>query len=187
MFFDGTKEGAYVETDLPNPINVYGKSKFKGETNIAEIMKAHCIIRTAWLYGKNGNNFVHTMLKLFREKTEVGVVADQWGSPTYAYDLAKAIIRIIDIGPITLGLYHFTNQGKINWHQFATEIYNLAKIEGIINRPVQILPIRTSQYPTKAKRPANSCLSKEKISRDFNINLNPWKESLAHFLSTSKN
>jgi len=185
--FDGTKEGEYVETDIPNPISVYGKSKFKGETNIAETVKANFIVRSAWLYGKNGNNFVRTMLKLFREKTEVGVVADQWGSPTYAYDLAKAIIRIIDINPTTYGIYHFTNEGKINWYQFATEIYNLARNEGLINRPVQILPVRTGQYPTKAKRPANSCLSKEKISRDFNISLNPWKESLSHFLSTLKN
>jgi len=185
--FDGTKEGAYLETDLPNPINVYGKSKFKGETNIAETMKAYFIIRSAWLYGKNGNNFVHTMLNLFKEKTEVRIVADQWGSPTYAPDLAAAVIRIIDINPTTFGLYHFANEGKINWYQFATEIYNLAKNEGLINRSVRVLPIETGQYPTKAKRPADSYLSKEKISLDFNIRLKPWKESLSHFISTLKN
>ena len=185
--FDGTKEGAYVETDLPNPISVYGISKFKGETNIAETVKAHFIIRSAWLYGKNGNNFVHTMLNLFKEKTEVSIVADQWGSPTYAYDLAAAVIRIIDMNPTTFGLYHFTNEGKINWYQFATEIYNLAKNEGLINRSVRVLPIETGQYPMKAKRPANACLSSEKISRDFNISLKPWKESLAHFISTLRN
>lgn len=185
--FDGTKEGAYLETDIPNPINIYGKSKYKGETNIAEIIRAHFIIRTAWLYGENGNNFVHTMLKLFKERSEVKVVADQWGNPTYACDLAEAIIHIIDINPTTFGLYHFTNEGKINWHQFATEIYNLAEIEGLINRPVKVLPIETSQYPMKAIRPVNSCLSKDKITRDFNISLKPWKESLSQFISILKN
>ena len=184
--FDGTKEGSYLETDLPNPINIYGKSKLKGEKNIAETLKAHFIIRTAWLYGKNGNNFVRTMLKLFKEKSEVKVVDDQWSSPTYAYDLAEAVIRIIDIDPVTFGLYHFTNEGRTNRHQFATEIYNLAGIEGLIDRSVRLLPIEIGQYPTKAKRPANSCLSKEKISLDFNISLKPWKESLAHFISTSR-
>lgn len=185
--FDGTKEGAYLETDLPNPISVYGKSKFKGETNIAETVKSHFIIRTAWLYGKNGNNFVRTMLRLFKEKTEIKVVADQWGNPTCACDLAGAIIRIIDIDPVTYGFYHFTNDGRASWHQFATEIYNLAEIEGLIDRPVRVLPVATDQYHTKAKRPANSCLSKEKISRDFNISIKPWKESLARFISTLKN
>lgn len=182
--FDGTKEGAYVEMDLPNPISVYGKSKFKGEMNIAETVRTYFIIRTAWLYGKNGRNFVHTMLRLFKEKTEVRVVADQWGSPTYAPDLAAAVIRIIDIDPVTFGLYHFTNEGRINWYQFASEIYNLAVKEGLIDRAVQVLPISTGQYPAKAARPANSCLSKEKISRDFNISLKPWQESLARFIST---
>ncbi|MBU2622548.1 MAG: dTDP-4-dehydrorhamnose reductase [Proteobacteria bacterium] len=184
--FDGTKEGAYLETDLPNPINIYGKSKFKGEKNIAETIKTYFIIRSAWLYGKNGANFVRTMLNLFREKTEVKIVADQWSSPTYASDLAEAVIRIIDIDPVTFGLYHFTNEGRTNWYQFATEIYNFAKIEGLIDRYVRVLPIETGQYQTKAKRPVNSYLSKEKISRDFNLNLIPWKESLARFISTSR-
>ncbi len=184
--FDGTKEGAYLETDLPNPINIYGKSKFKGEKNIAETIKTYFIIRSAWLYGKNGANFVRTMLNLFREKTEVKIVADQWSSPTYASDLAEAVIRIIEIDPVTFGLYHFTNEGRTNWHQFATEIYNYARIEGLIDRSVRVLPIETGQYQTKAKRPVNSYLSKEKISRDFNLNLIPWKESLARFISTSR-
>jgi len=182
--FDGAKEGAYLETDLPNPINIYGKSKLKGEKNIAETAKAYFIIRTAWLYGKNGNNFVRTMLRLFKEKSEIKIVADQWGSPTCACDLAEAIIRIIDVNPVTSGLYHFTNDGRINWHQFATEIYDFAKAGGLTGGYVRLLPIETGQYPTKAKRPVNSFLSKEKISRDFNINLKPWKESLARFIST---
>lgn len=161
--FDGTKEGAYLETDLPNPINIYGKSKFKGEKNIAETIKTYFIIRSAWLYGKNGANFVRTMLNLFREKTEVKIVADQWSSPTYASDLAEAVIRIIDIDPVTFGLYHFTNEGRTNWHQFATEIYNFAKIEGLIDRSVRILPIETGQYQTKAKRPVNSYLDRKSV------------------------
>jgi len=120
------------------------------------------------------------------KKTEVKIVADQWSSPTYASDLAEAVIRIIDIDPVTFGLYHFTNEGRTNWYQFATEIYNFAKIESLMDRYVRVLPIETGQYQTKAKRPVNSYLSKEKISRDFNLNLIPWKESLARFISTSR-
>ena len=126
------------------------------------------------------------MLKQFREKPEVRVVTDQWGSPTYASDLAEAIISIIDIDPGTFGLYHFANEGEINWYQFATEIYNLARIEGLTGRSVRLLPVKTGQYPTKAKRPVNSCLSKEKISRDLKIKIKLWKESLANCITALK-
>ncbi len=182
--FDGTRDIAYAETDLPNPLGVYAASKYKGDQNIASVLPSHFIIRSAWLYGKQGANFVSTMLKLFKEKTEVRVVADQWGSPTYALDLAEAILHMIDIDADDYGIYNFTNAGRTNWHAFATAIYELAKARGLIDRNVQVIPITTDQYPTKAKRPQYSYLSKEKICRTFGIQLKPWRESLAAFLSS---
>jgi len=181
--FDGTKETAYLETDLPNPLGVYGKSKYQSELNIAETIKNYFLIRTAWMYGKNGPNFVYTMLRQFEEKTEVRVVADQWGSPTYAPDLVDFIIQIIRKASNAFGIYHFTNEGRITWYQFAGAIYERAKIKGIITKTIQLIPIETREYPTKAKRPLNATLSKEKTSQVFDLKLRPWQESLADFIS----
>jgi dTDP-4-dehydrorhamnose reductase len=185
--FDGNKNGPYLETDKPNPISIYGKSKLKGEENIIKSLRSYFILRTAWLYGKNGHNFVHTMLKLFETKTEVKVVDDQWGSPTHASDLAAAIVRIIGHNKEACGIYHFTNDGVTNRHRFASEICALALKRGLIEKPVELLPVKTSQYPAKAKRPGNSSLSKEKISKTFDIDLKPWRESLEEFMSYLKN
>lgn len=182
--FDGTKNAPYVETDLPHPLGAYAAGKYQGERNIANLLNAHFIIRSAWLYGKNGPNFVQTMLRLFREKEEVSVVADQWGSPTYAPDLAAAIMAIIAADSTAYGIYHFTNEGRINWHQFAAAIYDLAQKNGLLEKSVIISPISTAQYPTKAKRPQYAYLSKEKICRIFHLKLTPWQESLATFLAT---
>jgi dTDP-4-dehydrorhamnose reductase len=181
--FDGAQDAPYAETDLPCPLGAYAAGKCQGERNIADHLDAHFIIRTAWLYGKNGPNFVHTMLRLFREREEVSVVADQWGSPTYAPDLAAAIMAIIAADSTAYGIYHFTNEGRINWHQFASAIYDLARINGLLEKSVTISPISTAQYPTKAQRPQYAYLSKEKICRTFNIKLTPWQESLGIFLS----
>jgi len=181
--FDGCQDVPYVETDLPNPLSAYGTGKCQGEQNIVSLLDEHFIIRTAWMYGKNGPNFVHTMLRLFREKNEVSVVADQWGSPTYAPDLADAIVAIIVADSTAYGIYHFTNEGRINWHQFACAIYDLAQANGLLTKSVTISPISTAQYPTKAKRPQYACLSKEKICRVFPIELIPWQDSLAAFMS----
>lgn len=185
--FDGVKDAPYLETDLPQPLGAYAAGKYQGERNIADHLAAHFIIRSAWLYGKNGPNFVHTMLRLFSEKEEVSVVADQWGSPTYAPDLAAVIMAIIAAGSTAYGIYHFTNEGRINWHQFACAIYDLARKNGLLTKSVKISPISTAQYPTKAKRPRYAHLSKEKICRTFNIKLSPWQDSLAAFLSTMRN
>ena len=182
--FDGARDAPYAEEDLPCPLGAYAAGKCQGERNIADHLDAHFIIRSAWMYGKNGPNFVHTMLRLFRERDEVSVVADQWGSPTYAPDLAAAIMTIIEADSTAYGIYHFTNAGRINWHQFATAIYDLAQKNGLLTKSVKILPITTAQYPTKAKRPQYAYLSKEKICRTFNIKLTPWQDSLAAFLST---
>jgi dTDP-4-dehydrorhamnose reductase len=181
--FDGTKETAYHETDIPNPLGVYGKSKLQGELNVIETIKKFFIIRTAWLFGKNGPNFVYTMLRQFEEKNDVKVVADQWGSPTYAPDLADFIIQIIQRVSMDYGIYHFTNEGRITWYQFAGAIYERAKAKGIIPNTTQLIPIETREYPTKAKRPLNAILSKEKTSKVFDLKLRPWQESLADFIS----
>jgi len=181
--FDGTKETAYLETDGPNPLGVYGKSKFQGELNIIDSMKIYFIIRTGWLFGKNGPNFVYAMLKQFTEKNDMRVVADQWGSPTYAPDLADFIIQIIRKASNAFGIYHFTNEGRITWYQFAGAIYERAKAKGIIPNTIQLIPIETREYPTKAKRPLNAILSKEKITKVFDLKLRPWQEALADFIS----
>ncbi len=182
--FDGAKEEPCLETDQPNPACVYGASKYQGERDVASALPAHFIIRTAWLYGKDGPNFVTTMLRLFREKTEVTVVADQWGSPTYAVDLAEAIVRMIDADATAYGIYHYTNAGKITWHDFALAIYELAREKGLLDREVRVTPVATAQYPTKARRPRCSYLAKDKICRNFAISLKPWRESLAAFMAT---
>ena len=188
--FDGLQKAAfaYSEDDETNPINIYGKSKLAGEQEIKEVLEKYFIIRTAWLYGLQGNNFVYTMLKLFKEKEVVKVVKDQWGTPTYTIDLAKGILKIIKDNSVSYGLYHFTNEGVANWYEFALTIYKKAKrlelIEG--NKKVEIQPIKTEDYPTAAKRPRYSVLSKEKIEKKFNLKIRDWDKALEDFLVSLK-
>ena len=184
--FDGLQKAPFVysEDDETNPINIYGKSKLAGEQEIKEVFEKYFIIRTAWLYGLQGNNFVYTMLKLFKEKEVVKVVKDQRGSPTYTVDLAKGILKIIEDNSVSYGLYHFTNEGVANWYEFARTIYKKAKRLGLIegNKKVVIKPIETEDYPTKALRPRYSVLSKEKIKKEFNLKIRNWDEALEDFL-----
>ena len=185
--FDGRKEGsavAYREDDKTNPINIYGKSKLAGEEEIKKILEEYFIIRTAWLYGLKGNNFVSTMLRLFKEKDLVKVVDDQWGSPTYPVDLAGAILKIIENDSASYGIYHFTNEGVTNWYEFACTIYDKAKRIDLIesNKKVKIQPVKTDDYPTAARRPGYSVLSKEKIKREFNLKIKDWDKALEDFL-----
>jgi len=185
--FDGLKEGDYAEADPPNPVSVYGMSKHRGEINIAEIYHRYFIIRTAWLYGKHGPNFVATMLRLFAERKEVRVVGDQFGSPTYAPDLAAAVLAIILSGSDSFGIYHFSNEGRISWFDFAREIYRIAMEKGLVTREVALVEITTKDYPTKASRPKNACLSKEKIRSTFNIPVRTWQEALDEYLEMGSN
>jgi dTDP-4-dehydrorhamnose reductase len=185
--FDGRQEGrtvTYRENDKANPINIYGKSKLAGEEEIKKTLTEYFIIRTAWLYGLQGNNFVYTMLRLFKEKDLVKVVGDQWGSPTYTVDLAGAILKIIEGDAVSYDIYHFTNEGVTNWYEFALTIYDKAKRLGLIegNKKVEIKPIKTEDYPAKAKRPRYSVLSKEKIKKEFNLKIRNWEEPLEDFL-----
>lgn len=184
--FDGQKIGAYLETDKTNPIGVYGRTKLAGEKNIIENLENYFIIRTAWLYGKWGNNFIKTMLRLFTEHDQVKVVNDQYGTPTYTKDLAELIITIIKQDSNNYGIYHFTNLGRITWYDLALEIYNKALQKKMLSKKVNILPITTKEFPTKAKRPKNSFLSKEKVQHVFNIKIRPWQESLDSFLEELK-
>jgi dTDP-4-dehydrorhamnose reductase len=176
--FDGANREGYVEDDPTGPICVYGASKLAGERHITGSMTDYFILRTAWLHGAKGNNFVRTMLRLFGERDEVGVVADQWGSPTYTRDLAFAIMAVIGSDSHRFGIYHFSNEGRISRHEFAAEIYALGWRYGLTGRDVRITPIATAEYPARARRPVNSYLSKEKIRRELGIEIRGWKEAL---------
>ena len=185
--FNGEKNMplSYTEDDKPKPINLYGESKLAGEREIKETFKKYFILRTAWLYGRGGKNFVSTMLKLFKEKEEIKVVSDQWGSPTYTVDLAEVIFKMINNDSDKFGVYHFTNEGVTNWYEFAREIYRKSKKLGIIdsNKEVEIRGIETKEYPTPAQRPKCSWLSKEKIKRELSLDIRNWEEALEDFLS----
>ncbi len=180
--FDGLKQGEYLETDEPNPIGAYGKSKLSGETELATTLEAHYILRTSWLFGRHGANFVNTMLRLFAERETVSVVADQWGSPTYAVDLAAAIVRVMTAGEPRYGIYHFSNEGRTSWFEFAREIQKQAVERGMIPKRATIRPITTAEYVSKAKRPNNSCMSKEKYKAAFGAAIRSWQEALDAYL-----
>ena len=180
--FDGNRQGEYSEEDPPHPLCTYGKSKLEGEISIRQALDQHVIIRTAWLYGSNGRNFVDTMLKLFREQDEVRVVNDQSGNPTYARDLANFISDTLLQKSLPYGTFHFTNEGKTTWFEFAEAIYKEARIRGIAPGGVRLLPVTTEEYPTQAHRPRNSCLSKEKIKAELGISIRHWSEALRDYL-----
>jgi dTDP-4-dehydrorhamnose reductase len=176
--FDGESGSPYIETDITNPINVYGKTKLAGEKALQALMPINAIIiRTSWLYSEYGNNFVDTMLRLGRERDELSVVNDQMGSPTYATDLADAILEIIrhnkfrEEGQMTQ-IYHYSGEVEISWHRFAKEIFKIEKIVCEVN------PVTSQQYPTPAKRPRNTLMKKDKIVKVFNIKISNWKSSL---------
>ena len=170
--FDGTATSPYKEDRPVNPIGVYGASKLKGEELAMQNNPASIIIRTSWVYSSFGNNFVKTMLRLMKERESINVVEDQQGCPTYAADLAAAIMQIISGENITPGIYNFSNHGIINWYQFAVAIKELTASNCIVN------PIPSSQYPTPAKRPAYSVMDTTKIRQTFNVVIPEWKESL---------
>ena len=171
--FNGHNFRPYTEDDIPSPQSVYGKTKLAGEQAVLQTADTAIIIRTAWLYSNFGNNFVKTMQRLGSERSELKVVFDQVGTPTYAADLAAAIVEIIpQIKTGSKDIFHFSNEGVCSWYDFAVEIINLSKLS------CKVLPIESKDYPTPAKRPFYSVLNKNKIKQTFNININHWKESL---------
>ena len=171
--FNGTKHTPYVETDEPCPNSVYGQTKLEGEQAVSKLCPNTMIIRTAWLYSEFGNNFVKTMIRLGREREQLGVIFDQVGTPTYAHDLAMVIMTAIDKG-IKPGVYHFSNEGVTSWYDFTKSIHRLSGIN-----TCQVSPLHTAEYPTPARRPAYSVLDKTKIKAAYSIEIPHWEESLA--------
>ena len=170
--FKGNIPKLLSEDDDTDPINVYGFTKLEGEAAIAGILEKYITIRTSWLYSEFGNNFVKTMLRLGKEKEQLGVVADQIGTPTYAIDLATAILDIIKLNTVDYGVYHYSNEGVTSWYDFAKGIFDISRTSIILN------PVKTSEYPTKAVRPAFSVMDKSKIKTTFGIKIPYWRDSL---------
>jgi dTDP-4-dehydrorhamnose reductase len=183
--FRGDGSQPYRETDPVDPAGRYGITKAEGERLVLAQCPASRILRTAWLYGEYGNNFVHTMLKLMSERDELNVVYDQVGSPTWAKDLAGAVLAMIR-ATAAPGIYHYTNEGVTNWHAFACAIQELGLAYGLLSRPCTVNPVTTDQYPTKTKRPAYSVLSKEKIVSATGIRIPHWRDSLEAFINSKK-
>ena len=171
--FDGTKYTPYVESDEPCPNSVYGQTKLEGEQAVMQLCPKAMIIRTAWLYSEFGNNFVKTMIRLGKERDKLGVIFDQIGTPTYAHDLATAIMTAID-KDITPGVYHFSNEGVTSWYDFTKSIHRLSGIN-----TCKVSPLHTEEYPTPACRPAYSVLDKTKIKETYGMEIPHWEESLA--------
>ncbi|KUY99330.1 MULTISPECIES: dTDP-4-dehydrorhamnose reductase [unclassified Burkholderia] len=182
--FDGTKPGAYTETDVTNPVNAYGATKLEGEQAIAATDCAHLILRTSWVYGRRGKNFLLTMLKLGRERPELRVVADQVGAPTWARTIAVATSHIVAQQTVAedvaawwaarSGIYHLTSSGETSWHGFAQAILGTAMGE----LAPKVLPISASEYPVPAKRPANSRMALEKLAQTFGVRMPAWDDAL---------
>jgi dTDP-4-dehydrorhamnose reductase len=188
--FDGGKNTPYTEDDVTNPLGVYGRTKLEGEEGIRQTCTNHLILRTAWVYGTFGQvNFVKTMLRLFAEREEVRVVADQVGSPTWAADLAQAIATLLSQTSqdpaqpnFPTGTYHYTNSGVASWYDFAVAIFEEAKPLGFPLKVQRIVPIATADYPTPAKRPAYSVLSGKKISAVLGSHPPHWRQALRQML-----
>ena len=173
--FSGEADAPYTEESNPAPLNAYGRTKLAGERAIAESGCNAIILRTSWLYSEFGRNFCKTMRELTTTRTEIKVVADQFGTPTYAGDLASAIVQIIESGQYTkFGIYNYSNEGECSWYDFACEI---AKQSG--NNGCKITPCTTADYPTKAQRPRYSVLDKSKAKATFGFTISQWQESLA--------
>lgn len=178
--FEGTQTGLLTEEDTANPVGIYGLTKLEGELAIQEAMEKYFTLRTSWLYSEFANNFVKTMIRLGKERSEFGVIVDQVGSPTYAVDLAEVIIHIIQSQSTAYGLYHYSNEGVTSWYDFAVAIFELAGLSTYVK------PLKTSEYPTKARRPAYSVMDKSKVKANLGITIPHWRESLTRCLNALK-
>ncbi|WP_110927012.1 dTDP-4-dehydrorhamnose reductase [Bacillus massiliglaciei] len=173
--FEGTGDQPYTENDLPNPIGQYGKTKYEGETIVANHLEKYFIVRISWVFGLNGNNFIKTMLRLSETRDVLNVVGDQVGSPTYTADLAYLLLELAQSE--IYGIYHATNEGFCSWSEFAEEIFKQA------HKEVTVHSITTEEYPTKAARPKNSRLSKNKIEENGFRRLPKWQDALSRYLT----
>jgi dTDP-4-dehydrorhamnose reductase len=177
FIFRGDKPTPLIESDVAEPINVYGLTKLEGEMEVTKALEKYYIIRTSWLYSEYGNNFVKTMLKLGSERDELKIIADQVGTPTYAMDLAACILNIISANATAYGTYHYSNEGVASWYDFAKAIFDISGTK------VKVYPIKTSEYPTRAIRPAYSVMDKTKIKQAFSIEIPYWRDSLITCIS----
>ena len=187
--FDGRQSAPYTEEDATNPLSAYGRSKLKGEQAILESgLEQYFIIRTSWLYGPGGKNFVETIIRLAKEREDLRIVADQVGSPTFTADLARAIFNLLALHTnhpsSPHGIYHFSNQGICSWYEFGKEILAQLAESGVPVKVKRILPIGTDEYPLPAVRPAYSVFAKEKYSRATGAAIPDWRESLATYFRT---
>ncbi len=171
--FDGTSSSPLTELAITNPVNLYGASKLEGEHLVLENNPATQVIRTSWLYSAYGHNFVKTMIRLMKEKESVSVVQDQQGSPTYAGDLAEALLQMTESGHFIPGIFHYSNEGETNWFEFALEIKKQTGSD------CKVLPVSSAGYPTPARRPAYSLMDKSKIKREYGVYIPDWRNSLA--------
>ena len=181
--FDGLKHKPYFESDATSPLNFYGQTKLEGENAILSIMKFNAIIiRTSWLYSEYGNNFVATILKLTQKNSNLNIVSDQIGTPTYAGDLGQAVLQIIKSDKFNVlekvsEVYHFSNKGECSWYDFAKEVVNISGAKCTIS------PIKTEDYPTAAQRPKYALMSKKKISKEFDLKIISWQDSLKYCMN----
>ncbi|MFK9094224.1 dTDP-4-dehydrorhamnose reductase [Bacillus salipaludis] len=173
--FDGEGEMPFSENTTPNPIGYYGETKYKGEQIVQSFLDDYFIVRISWVFGINGNNFIKTMLRLSETRDELNVVGDQYGSPTYTFDLSRLLINMVQTD--RYGVYHATNEGFCTWSEFAAEILKLS------NREVKVNAISTEEYPTRAVRPKNSRMSKEKLISNGFMPLPEWQSALSRYLS----
>lgn len=178
--FNGLSYIPYKESDATDPVNFYGQTKLLGEKAAMQSDPSTIIIRTSWVYSRHGKNFVKTMLRLLGEKDQISVVTDQWGSPTYAADLAAAVMHIIKGETFIPGIYHYSNEGIISWHQFATSIKEMSRSKCIVNA------IDTSDYPTPAARPKYSAFNTSKIRQTYGLEMKDWRKSLETCIATLK-
>jgi dTDP-4-dehydrorhamnose reductase len=185
--FDGTQSSPYRETDVPHPLGIYGASKLAGEEVLSERLAEHILLRTAWVYSAHGKNFVKTMLRLGRERKALKVVTDQHGSPTAAGDIAQALLsigrQVLSPGFEHWGTYHYAGAGHVSWYELAVAIFDLACEFGVGQVPT-VHPITTAEYPTAARRPANSVLDCQRIREVFGIVPRPWRDSLAEVVKS---
>ena len=172
--FDGTKDGEYTENDETNPINIYGESKLAGEKYVQEILDKYYIVRTSWVFNINGKNFIETMLRLSKANNQLSIVNDQIGSPTYTKDLSRLLVDMLETSKY--GLYHATNEGYCSWYEFADTIFKLANIN------IDIKAINSNEYASRAKRPLNSKLSKDKLIEYGFKPLPHWEDELKDYL-----
>jgi len=180
--FDGSKPEAYVESDAVSPLGVYGQSKLAGEEAVQRLCRQHLVLRTSWVFSAHGNNFVKTMLRLGADREELGIVADQFGKPTSAAEIARLILEVLSAAKGKWGTYHLAQPEAVSWYGFAEAIFDVAQRQDIALKVARINRLKTAEYPTPARRPANSELDCRLFESAFGVTIRGWRESLAEVI-----